>query len=342
MEMKTICESNEDIEISKIKDNLTKQEIEEETKKNNYDKTAERERYIHQKLNQVISNNNRDESRTVSNKGSGLSENDTNGDYTERFKEDKSDLIVHTDNLQLEDECNNYDDQEILDDLVYNYDSEDEIEIPNEENFLKSSTSASDDNLESSFGRPRSVHFEDEYWENGQYVSESWNSDDLPSGKTSFSNRNPEENFSQPLRSAKSQSDLSNSERNRRTSELAFSAKGRPQNVKSASKESVREILRRRREEMGDNNDHDSRRRIQSVETPERRRRSRSRDNGLLDPLRREKIDENRLRKAQSMWDCSDSGVDVSMTRTYPGANDHSYRTSYSIKSNNSDGAVIS
>ena len=260
---------------------------------------------------------------------------------------------------------------ESTENMVYNYESDEDLDIPTEENFLKSSTSASgeDDILDcsSNFGRPRSVHFEDERWENGQYVPDDegghlipWKSDHCLDSSTDSGQA---ETWNESLKSARSdlflheQGILKSAKKispiEKKATGKPFSGSMRLHNVKSASKESVREILRKRREEMGDTIEHNSRRRIKSISNSDSRRRSKSRDNGYLDPLNRDKINENKLRKSQSMWDCSDDGLglDILSARSIKDQklSDYRYKTPYlspginlNIISNYSDGAVIS
>ena len=159
-------------------------------------------------------------------------------------------------------------DNEVLQELQYSEDEDEEpegcLEISTEENFLKSSTSVSgdDEGAEASyFGRPRSVHFEDEHWKDGEYrikntqdieYSSSWNNarqayrtekhansdhnDSWVNGEKSY-----RKHELQPLH--KNVSDLEPFHKT-----PAPTTAGRPHNVKSANRESVRELLRRKRE----------------------------------------------------------------------------------------------
>lgn len=181
---------------------------------------------------------------------------DTNGDFLIQ------DVFINGSKMS-DNGCEVESDNEILEELKYNYDSEEDFDIPTEENFLKSSTSVSgdDDVIETSFGRPRSVHFEDEKWENGEYriredreveLMDSW--DHVPQAKRADHQEG-----------------------------VPFSGMGRLSNIKSANTESVREIFRRKREEVGDSAEQDGRRRIPSNErgrtdSQERKGRSRSKE----------------------------------------------------------------
>lgn len=181
---------------------------------------------------------------------------DTNGDFVIQ------DVFINDAKVN-ENGCEVESDNEILEELKYNYDSEEDFDIPTEENFLKSSTSVSgdDDVIETSFGRPRSVHFEDEKWENGEYriredkeveLMDSWDH-------------------------------VAHAKRPDHQEGLPFSGMGRLSNIKSANTESVREIFRRKREEVGDSAEQDGRRRIPSNErgrtdSQERKGRSRSKE----------------------------------------------------------------
>lgn len=190
-------------------------------------------------------------------------------------------------------------DTEVLKELQYSEDEDEEpegcLDIPTEENFLKSSTSVSgdDDGAEASyFGRPRSVHFEDEHWEDGEYRIKNTQDTEYPSWsgprQTYGTEKQPHNNHFE--------SSLPHTNKTNRKSELQPLSKtagdlesiqkpvvpqaaGRPNNVKSANRESVRELLRRKREEVEDVLANDGRRRLPSNERtagedgfPERRR----------------------------------------------------------------------
>ncbi|XP_066938411.1 uro-adherence factor A-like isoform X3 [Macrobrachium rosenbergii] len=145
-------------------------------------------------------------------------------------------------------------DNEILNALKYNYDSEEELDIPTEENFLKSSTSVSGDDEaldQMNFGRPRSVHFEDEMWEDGEYKLKEDTEVRHGGSKEEMLNRPKQETcVNRRFQEGESIS-----------AEIQLSKQGRLSNVKSANKESVREILRRKREEAGEVLEQDDRRR---------------------------------------------------------------------------------
>lgn len=185
-------------------------------------------------------------------------------------------------------------DQEVLRELQYETDDDDDDEdlIPTEENFLKSSTSVSgDDDLgaDPGFGRPRSVHFEDEKWENGEYrrkddsdnevddedrekeqaIKNSWSEVTLKNRRQKQERFELIETWTKTNRKQELQPLV--------TSQKAAAAVGafsttssRPQNIKSANRESVRELLRRRREEVSEILQQDNRRRINTVTTNEK------------------------------------------------------------------------
>ncbi|KAK7066715.1 hypothetical protein SK128_027993, partial [Halocaridina rubra] len=170
-------------------------------------------------------------------------------------------------------------DNEILNELRYDSEEE-ELDIPTEENFLKSSTSISGDDeaIDVCYGRPRSVHFEDETWEDGEYrlKDERDNEHNIVCDET-YQQRRQETLVHRQYDVTK---DLS--------LDFPLSKRGRLSNVKSANKESVREILRRKREGASDALEQDSRRRVttslerkindSSENLYESRRRSRSRE----------------------------------------------------------------
>lgn len=165
-------------------------------------------------------------------------------------------------NTSANGENNNYGDEsenEILNELEYTYESEEDLDIPTEENFLKSSTSVSgdDETMDTSFGRPRSVHFEDEKWEDGEYrIKKERQKMEHGNAWHDIQNSNSHESYS-----------FSNLERGfEETQDLPFSGHGRLHNIKSANRESVRELLRRKREEAGDSVQQDTRRRVPSIE----------------------------------------------------------------------------
>ena len=157
-------------------------------------------------------------------------------------------------NAQLDEATNNLQPPE--DSEVNNYESEVDLDIPTEENYFKSSTSVSGDEdvLDNSrTSRPRSVHFEDELWDQGQYVSKGLSKSDgtlyMPTSNEDVTYRS---------RSDSNQS-LENSEE---FPQNIFSM--RPMNVRSARGESVREMLRKRREGVEEILENDGRRRIQT------------------------------------------------------------------------------
>ncbi|XP_064116734.1 filaggrin-like isoform X2 [Macrobrachium nipponense] len=147
-------------------------------------------------------------------------------------------------------------DNEILNVLKYNYDSEEELDIPTEENFLKSSTSVSGDDEaldQMNFGRPRSVHFEDEMWEDGEYKLKD-DAEVRHVGAKEEMQNHPKQEAACVNRRFQEGENIS--------TEIQLSKLGRLSNVKSANRESVREILRRKREEAGDVFEQDDRRRV--------------------------------------------------------------------------------
>ena len=235
----------------------------------------------------------REESETISAVGStsGSKNTDTNGissinenefeELEQRFEEDcgsvaKIDgaeiLYVHNEEGEFENIC----DQPPPD---FEESEEEDINIPTEENYFKSSTSVSgDDEAFEVVGRPRSVHFEDEFWEGGRYVSRALSRSD---GTLYL-----ESSSSTEARDSRSNSgDLHDVRQSRR-----------PSNVKSARKESVREMLRKRREEIQDSIEPDGRRRLKSSEEESR----------TLQPLRKNrrpgKYNQGVLTKTQSMY----------------------------------------
>lgn len=196
-------------------------------------------------------------------------------------------------------------DTEVLKELQYSEDEDEEpegcLDIPTEENFLKSSTSVSgdDDAAETNFfGRPRSVHFEDEHWEDGEYRIKntqdneysSWNETRQSCQTEKRTNTNDFDLVSHGDQTFR-KSELQSLTKSGSDFELIqrHQAAGRPHNVKSANRESVRELLRRKREEVEDVLANDGRRRLPSNERPagneegipgERRRASSNERNG--------------------------------------------------------------
>lgn len=178
-----------------------------------------------------------------------------------------------------------------------NYESEVEIEIPIEENYLKSSTSLSgdDDAVEySSLSRPRSVHFEDEYWDQDHYASKGLSKSDgllyAPS-YTKYEDRN----------GRKGRGSNQSLENNEEYSADLLQAK--PFNVKKPKGESVREMLRKRRECVEEVLETDGRRRLKSLDNRHlRTSRSSSRETSARRGLDREtKYVNNGLIKSQSL-----------------------------------------
>lgn len=200
--------------------------------------------------------------------------------------------------------ANNYGDEsdnELLNELEYNCESEEELDIPTEENFLKSSTSVSgdDETMETSFGRPRSVHFEDEKWEDGEYrIKKEREAERVDAWHDLHCGRQEVYQFSSLERDFEA------------TQEVPFSGSGRLHNIKSANRESVREFLRRKREEVGDQLQLDNRRRVspnerkpdsESRSVERRNSRSRERTRMEIDPL-----DRNSDRKVRNPYSVSD------------------------------------
>lgn len=134
------------------------------------------------------------------------------------------------------------------------YDSGSESEIPTEENYLRSSTSVSTEeelDVYPQINRPRSVHFEDEVWFNNKYVSKALSkSDGLLYSKPEFINEN----------NINERSSLESSGSSTSSGKLIT----KPSNVRSERAESVREMLRKRRQEVDLVIENDGRRRINS------------------------------------------------------------------------------
>ena len=136
---------------------------------------------------------------------------------------------------------------------------EDDIDIPTEEHYLRSSTSVSGDDdggteCSSSMTRPRSVHFEDEYWEDGRYVTKGLSKSDGTLYVNSSSSRSQDEEMM----------DYNNSR-----AHIMYSMRLKPSNVKSARRESVRDMLRKRREGMEEFLEQDGRRRVKPIDVDE-------------------------------------------------------------------------
>ena len=152
---------------------------------------------------------------------------------------------------------------------------EEEIDIPTEESFLKSSTSASgdDDIVELTSNRPRSVHFEDEYLtdRDSQFVSDY---DSICSRQTSHA-----------WSAGSSRTDSNHTGDSRKSSSDSGKSHPPPIRITHGNKESVREILKRRRQENIAVFEHDSRRRVKPIgnSSTELRSRSRSREGTLID-----------------------------------------------------------
>lgn len=179
--------------------------------------------------------------------------------------------------------------------------SDDELDCNIEEKFLKSSSlSGDDDVIDMTPSRPRSVHFEDEFKESGYFEVEE--------NKSSSENSHSQLSWSAGSQRTLCQNEQRDCQENKADILLLNS---RPINSRK-SKESVREILRKRREMM-DYTDHASRRRVRSLD--ERadtriRSRSQSRDNAKQTRMcQREPtkgVESSVIRKSASMGNCSE------------------------------------
>nr|XP_053628005.1 uncharacterized protein LOC128685476 [Cherax quadricarinatus] len=238
--------------------------------------------------------------------------------------------------------CEEESDNEILNELQYNCESEEDFDIPTEENFLKSSTSVSgdDETMEQSFGRPRSVHFEDEKWEEGKYkVKEqieyinSWG--DVTNQQESHPFARIERDFEV-------------------NGELPFSGSSRLQNIKSANRESVREILRRKREEASEYYDQDNRRRLSNERKseasiphlPHERKQSRSRERQQKDLNINNRGSDGRTRNTSNIINGVDSDKKEHMSRSRSPKSENRYTKGVTLMPvngiENGDGIVIS
>lgn len=264
---------------------------------------------------------------------------------TKNGLDSNGDLIIDN-SVVCESDHEDESDNEMLNELQYNYESEDELDIPTEENFLKSSTSVSgdDETMEMGFGRPRSVHFEDEKWEDGEYRIKKEKETEYTD---SWESKNQERHESHPFAKLERDSEVNQ--------EMPFSGLGRLQNVKSANRESVRELLRRRREEVGECVDQDSRRRVTSNErksegsvniSRQERRQSRSRERAQKESRTNDRGSDGRGRNSSNIDNFINSERRQHMPRSRSPKREKGYSKGVTLVpvngTDNSDGAVIS
>lgn len=178
-----------------------------------------------------------------------------------------------------------------------NSDSDEDIDINADDFYYKSPNSFSGDDDFPEFGltRPRSVHFEDEFLVRGDYTSTDTQSQNTSSHSWSAG-------------SERSWCQTESKGNSPKISTEQLLSSSRPIKSKS-SKESVREILRKRREQL-DPTEHDDRRRVRSLEeqADDKRCKSRPRNSKIRNLRRRNqrKYGISPLRKSVSSDDFSE------------------------------------
>lgn len=173
---------------------------------------------------------------------------------------EKQNIPRSDDNFELNNSSNNFSSHQDLAINEYDFDSDEEFDINADDFYYKSQncSSCDDDLPEFGLSRPRSVHFEDEFLVRGDYSTDTQSQNTSSHSWSAGSERSwcqTESKGSSPKISTEQL--LSNS---------------RPIKSKS-SKESVREILRKRREQM-DPIENDDRRRVRSLDEQTDDRRS--------------------------------------------------------------------